>query len=63
MTEATLQDVANLAGVSLKTASRVANREPNVRETTRDRVRQAIQQLDYRPNEYARWLASRRIRS
>ena len=35
---ATLQDVANLAGVSAKTVSRVVNNQGEIRETTRERV-------------------------
>ena len=58
--QATIVDVANLAGVSIKTVSRVVNREPNVREATRSRVNDAIAALKYTPNEAARDLASRR---
>lgn len=54
----TIDDVATLAGVSIKTVSRVVNREPNVRESTREKVEQAIAQLKYRPNVSARNLAS-----
>lgn len=60
MTKATIDDVAALAGVSMKTVSRVVNREPNVRESTRTRVEAAIEQLHYRPNPSARGLASHR---
>ncbi|MGB5543259.1 MAG: LacI family DNA-binding transcriptional regulator [Gammaproteobacteria bacterium] len=56
----TIVDVANLAGVSIKTVSRVANGEPHVRETTRRRVQQAIDQLGYKANPYARYLSSLR---
>lgn len=60
MPKATIHDVARLAGVSIKTVSRVINREPNVREMTRDQVQKAISDLDYRPNQSARSLKSRR---
>lgn len=60
MKKATITDVARLAGVSIKTVSRVANSEPNVRDTTRQRVHIAIEQLDYRADENARQLAARR---
>ena len=60
MARATIDDVAALAGVSIKTVSRVVNREPNVRESTREKVLQAIAQLNYRPNLSARNLASHR---
>ena len=57
MNRATIDDVAQLAGVSIKTVSRVLNREPRVRESTRERVNQAMQALKYRPNSSARRLA------
>ena len=60
MTRATIDDVAELAGVSIKTVSRVVNREPNVRESTREKVDAAIAELNYRPNVSARNLASQR---
>lgn len=60
MSRATIDDVAELAGVSIKTVSRVVNREPNVRESTREKVEQAISKLNYRPNVSARNLASHR---
>ncbi|MDJ0916825.1 MAG: LacI family DNA-binding transcriptional regulator [Woeseiaceae bacterium] len=60
--KATINDVANLAGVSIKTVSRVVNNEPNVRRDTRDRVERAIADLSYRPNVSARNLASNRAR-
>ncbi|MDE2149225.1 MAG: LacI family DNA-binding transcriptional regulator [Gammaproteobacteria bacterium] len=56
----TIDDVAASAGVSIKTVSRVLNHEPNVREATRARVRQAVEQLNYRPNPSARSLAGNR---
>jgi LacI family transcriptional regulator len=58
MAKATIDDVANLAGVSIKTVSRVVNHEPNVRESTREKVEKAINHLHYRPNISARNLAS-----
>ena len=56
----TIDDVAELAGVSIKTVSRVVNHEPNVRATTREKVEKAIARLNYRPNLSARSLASHR---
>jgi LacI family transcriptional regulator len=47
---ATMRDVAALAGVSLKTVSRVINSEPTVDATLADRVRRAAAQLNYRHN-------------
>jgi LacI family transcriptional regulator len=57
---ATIYDVAHRAGVSMKTVSRVVNREANVRPATRERVLEALQALNYRPNVAARSLASKR---
>lgn len=62
MPKATIDDVAKLAGVSIKTVSRVVNREPNVREVTRSKVEAAIKQLNYRPNKAAQNLASHHSR-
>jgi LacI family transcriptional regulator, galactose operon repressor len=56
----TIDDVAARAGVSIKTVSRVINREANVREETSLRVLRAIRELNYRPNPAARNLASPR---
>jgi LacI family transcriptional regulator len=45
-----MREVAALAGVSLKTVSRVVNREPNVSPSVRGRVERAVAKLDYRHN-------------
>jgi LacI family transcriptional regulator len=50
----TMQDVAQAAEVSLKTVSRVVNKEPGVNEATRERVEKAIRALGFRRNEIAR---------
>lgn len=60
MPRPTIDDVASLAGVSIKTVSRVVNHEPNVREATKEKVERAIAELQYRPNPSARNLASHR---
>lgn len=60
MSKATIDNVAQLAGVSIKTVSRVVNKEPNVRPETRDRVLEAIARLNYHPNLSARSLAGNR---
>ena len=57
---ATIREVANRAGVSIKTVSRVVNNEPNVRPETRKRVQEAVSALDYEPLPAARGLAGRR---
>jgi LacI family transcriptional regulator len=50
----TMVDVARMAGVSLKTVSRVVNHEPGVRPETESRVRDAVETLGYRANDIAR---------
>lgn len=60
MPKATIFDVAEHAGVSIKTVSRVVNHEPNVRASTRERVHESIAKLNYRPDQSARNLASHR---
>ncbi|MEQ4210248.1 LacI family DNA-binding transcriptional regulator [Actinopolymorpha sp. B9G3] len=52
----TLQDVARVARVSVRTVSNVVNDYPHVRERTRQRVLSAIKELGYRPNLSARGL-------
>ena len=51
-----LRDVAERAGVSVKTASNVINDYPHIKPATRKRVEEAIRELRYRPNESARQL-------
>ena len=60
MSKATINDVAKIAGVSIKTVSRVVNREPGVRDATREKVEKAIAELNYWPNQSARDLAASR---
>ena len=56
----TIVDVAHAAGVSIKTVSRVLNREPNVSTATREQVMAAAAALHYTPNVSARSLAGSR---
>ncbi|MEU4601814.1 LacI family DNA-binding transcriptional regulator [Kribbella sp. NPDC023972] len=53
---ARMRDVAQRAGVSVKTVSNVLNHYPHVTPETRARVDAAIAELDYRPNLGARSL-------
>ncbi|WP_371477381.1 LacI family DNA-binding transcriptional regulator [Kitasatospora sp. NBC_00315] len=53
---ASLKDVAQLAGVSVKTVSNVVNNYPHVTPAMRERVQAAIDELGYRPNLIARHL-------
>lgn len=56
----TMNDVADCAGVSIKSVSRVINNEPHVSPRLRARVEQAIAQLGYVPDSAARSLAGAR---
>jgi len=58
-----IRDVARLAGVSYQTVSRVLNNHPSIRETTRARVTQVMEELQYRPNRAARMLVTRHSRT
>jgi DNA-binding LacI/PurR family transcriptional regulator len=58
-----LSAVAEAAGVSMQTVSRVARGFDNVSPDTRDRVRRAMSELGYRPNRAARALRSGRFRT
>ena len=57
---ATIRDVAKLAGVSSITVSRVINNSGYVSKATRERVEEAITQLNYIPNYLATSLRSKR---
>ncbi|GAA2225753.1 LacI family transcriptional regulator [Herbiconiux moechotypicola] len=57
---ATLHDVAQRAGVSIKTVSNVVNDYPHVSAVTRAKVLEAIDELGYQPNLSARSLRSGR---
>lgn len=59
---ATMQDVADRAGVSIATVSFVVNNSKRVTPQTRARIEQAMHELDFRRNLLARALASRRTR-
>ncbi len=56
----TIRDVARHAGVGIATVSRVINGSPSVSEETRQRVLQAIEELNYTPNPIARRLSTGR---
>jgi LacI family transcriptional regulator len=63
MKRATMAEVARLAGVGTMTVSRVLNDSTNVQPKTASRVREAIERLGYRPNEFARGLRGAKSRS
>lgn len=58
--QSTLTEVAQLAGVSLTTASKAVNGRDRISEATRKRVLRAARELSYTPNLVARSLASGR---
>ncbi|AOH84284.1 LacI family transcriptional regulator [Sphingomonas panacis] len=53
----TITDVAEAAGVSIRTVSRVLNRSPKVNARTREKIEAAIVRLNFRPSARARALA------
>ncbi|WP_437061583.1 LacI family DNA-binding transcriptional regulator [Streptomyces sp. enrichment culture] len=59
----TLEAVAERAGVSRATVSRVVNGAQGVRESLAERVRRAVEELGYVPNHAARSLVTRRHRA
>jgi LacI family transcriptional regulator len=56
----TIRDVAAAAGVSHQTVSRVINNRPDVADSTRQRVWQVIEALNYQPSAIARSLIRQR---
>lgn len=57
---ATIYDVARAAGVSHQTVTRFLNGFEGIRPATRERVEHALAELDYRPNQAARLLRTKR---
>ncbi|TFC95968.1 MULTISPECIES: LacI family DNA-binding transcriptional regulator [Cryobacterium] len=58
-----IRDVARLAGVSHQTVSRVLNDHPSIRDSTKAKVLQVMEDLQYRPNRAARALSRGRSRT
>lgn len=58
----TIKDIAQMCQVSVSTVSRVINRSPHVNDTTRGRVLQAMERMNYSPNPAAKALISKNSR-
>lgn len=56
---ASIKDVAKKAGVAISTVSKVLNNYPNVSEETKEKVNQAIHELNFVPNSIASALSSK----
>jgi LacI family transcriptional regulator len=54
----TLEDIAQLCGVSRSTVSRVINADNNVKKETRQKVLEVLQSINFQPNLAARSLAA-----
>lgn len=61
--DVTIEDVARKAGVSVSTVSRILNDKPDVAQSTRQRVKQVMEELGYAPHALAQRLAANRSRS
>ena len=57
-----LKHIAERLGLSVSTVSRVVNNKEYVKEDTRRRVMEALNECNYVPNEIARSLKSKRLR-
>ncbi len=56
---ASIRDVASRAGVAVSTVSKVLNHYPNISESTRQKVKEAIEELGFVPNAVAAALSSK----
>ncbi len=61
--QATIKDIARLAGVAPSTVSRVVTNSPGVGAQTRMRIWKLIEEHNYRPNSVARSLVTQRLRT
>lgn len=58
----TIKEVAKEANVSTSTVSRVISDSPQISEKTKEKVREVIEKLNYKPNAIARSLANKRTK-
>ncbi|HVN55760.1 MAG TPA: LacI family DNA-binding transcriptional regulator [Anaerolineaceae bacterium] len=54
----TIGEIANLAGVSKTTVSRVLNKKPDVDPATRERILALISEYDFQPNAFAKAIST-----
>lgn len=59
---ATIKDVALLSGVTVTTVSRMLNERGYVSEKTKIKIKKAMKELNYQPNEIARSLSTKKSR-
>jgi LacI family transcriptional regulator len=59
----TIKDVAKEAGVSIATVSRVLNKKDKVKNSTRKKVSEAIQKLNFNPDQTARTMINKETKS
>ena len=55
-----IKDVARRAGVAISTVSKALNGYPNVSEETREKVNEAVRELNFTPNPIASALSSKK---
>lgn len=58
-----IYDVAQEAGVSIATVSRVINKNPNVAEKTKEIVNEALRKLNYQPSAIARAMVNKKMQT
>lgn len=56
-----IKDIAERAGVSVGTVDRVLHDRPNVSKPAREKVEQALKEMNYQPNMYASALHTTRL--
>lgn len=59
----TIKDVAKHAGVSVATVSRYLNKKGYISEEAKNKIEATIKQLNYRPNDIARSLSTKRMQT
>lgn len=57
---ATIKDIANIAGVSAMTVSRYFNEPEKLKPKTFEKIKKAVEEVEYQPNMVARLLATRK---